>query len=842
MSGKNVNQKIRQNISKASKTTQSVKITEKKKEPSAFAKHLPWVLVIILFLLLSLIYFPVAYQGKAPQASDIIQWQGAAKAIVDYNATHKDNALWTPYMFSGMPAYMIHFPNRYPFLESITKLTDKIINWRIFLLFIGGVGIFLLLRQLKMDSWIAFFAAIAFTFSCHWVGLLEIGHNTKFRAIMYIPWVVWALFRLKGKPNILNLGLLATFLITQLRENHPQITYYLYLFIGMFWIYCLVEAVKNKQLKKFGNWTGLLIIAFAITALAVMNPYLSTWEYSHYTMRGGTAGLEKSYAQQWSFPPVEIISFIIPDFFGGINQNYWGAMPFTQIYNYFGIVVLALGVMALFGKHKKFSLFLWIASAIFLVLSFGSFTPFISDFFFKYLPMFNKFRVPSMTLIMVQIIGVILAALGLDTIASLENNSKWQKNLFTAFWVSGAFFILFLILGQSVLKGLPYTNAAEIEQYEKYNALAKLDELKSLRPGLLYKSGILSLLLLTVSLGLCYLASVKKLKKVALVLLITLVTFIDLYTYTGKHLKDLYPVEEREARFVTQDFDEFLLADKDNFRIYPYNMGNFRTAAEWAYYHQTIDGYSAAKLKRYDDVWKIIQGDAKNDGEVYRYLKSVYEEGGAETPTPLLDMLSTKYIIYPDSLPYAFLLNKIKPVFTSYTGANIYQNLTAYPRAWFVDSLSVIPETGARLQKMRNPYFNPHSLAIVESKIEGVYKPDSCFAQETFFDMHNVKYEVATDKNAFLVLSEVYYPAGWKAFIDGKETAIYPTNHILRGVIIPPGKHTLEMKFISETYRLSLILSLTGLLATVVLLAIGIGWEMKRGREVKRSRGQEVGR
>ena len=290
-----------------------------------------------------------------------------------------------------------------------------------------------------------------------------------------------------------------------------------------------------------------------------------------------------------------------------------------------------------------------------------------------------------MTLIMVQFIAVILAALGLDTIASLEDNSKWQKNLFTAFWVSGVFFILFLILGQSVLKGLPYTNAAEIEQYEKYNALAKLDELKNLRPGLLYKSGILSLLLLTVSLGLCYLASVKKLKKVALVLLITLVTFIDLYTYTGKHLKDLYPVEEREARFVTQDFDEFLLADKDNFRIYPYNMGNFRTAGEWAYYHQTIDGYSAAKLKRYDDVWKIIQGDAKNDGEVYRYLKSVYEEGGAETPTPLLDMLSTKYIIYPDSLPYAFLLNKIKPVFTSYTGDKKKKNLTAYPRAWFVD-------------------------------------------------------------------------------------------------------------------------------------------------------------
>lgn len=827
MAAKNVNQKIKQNIRKSTKQSTSATKTPEVKTPSAFSKHLPWVLVVILFLLLSLVYFPVAYQGKAPQASDITQWQGAAKAIIDYNATHKDNALWTPYMFSGMPTYMISFPNRYPFLESITKLTDKIINWRIFLLFIGGLGIFLLLRQLKMDPWIAFFAAISFTFSCHWVGLLDIGHNTKFRAIMYIPWVVWALFRLKEKPNMLNLGLLATFLITQLRENHPQITYYLYLFIGMFWIYALIEAIKDKQYKKLGNWTLLLIIAFVLTALAVMNPYLSTWEYSHYTMRGGAAGLEKSYAQAWSFPPLEIIALLIPNFFGGINEYYWGAMPFTQIYNYFGIVVLALGVIALFGKHKKFSLFLWIASAIFMLLSFGSFTPVLSDFFFKYLPMFNKFRVPSMTLIMVQFIAVILAALGLDTIATLNNNSRWQKNLFTAFWVSGAVFFLFLILGKSIFSGLPFTNAEEIAHYQTKNALAQLESLKTMRLNMLYKSGIMSLLLLTVSFGICYLASAKKLKTVALVMLITLISFIDLYIYTGKHLKDLYPAEEREARFVAQDFDQFLLEDKDNYRIYPFNMGRVRTAGEWAYYHQTIDGYSAAKLKRYDDIWKLIQGDAKNDGEFLRYLIGVYEKGGIETPTPILDMLATRYIVFPDSLPYASLLTKIRPVFSSYTGANIYQNLTAYPRAWFVDSLSVIPDIKTRLENMQDLSFNPRSLAIVETKIDGVSKPDSCFAKETFFDMHNVKYDVGTDKDAFLVVSEIYYPAGWKAFIDGKETEIYPVNHILRGVKIPAGKHTLEMKFISETYRLSLILSLSGILLTVILTVVGFAWEEK---------------
>lgn len=795
---------------------------------ASFGKHLPWILVLVLFLLLSLIYFPIAYQNKAPQATDITQWQGAAKAIIDYNATHKDNALWTPMMFSGMPSYMISFPNRYPFLESLSKLTDKVINWRIFLLFIGGLGIFLLMRQLKLSPWLAFYAAIAFVFSCHWLGLVDIGHNTKFRAIMYIPWVVWALFRLSEKPNLLNLGILAAFLVTQLRENHPQITYYLYLFIGMYWVYQLIVMLKEKQGKRFGLFTVLMIVAFGLTALAVMNPYLSTMEYSHYTMRGGSAGLEKSYGQAWSFPPLEIFALIIPDFFGGINQTYWGYMPFTQIYNYFGIVVLALGVMALFGKHRKMAIFLWISSFIFTLLSFGSFTPSLSDFFLKALPMFNKFRVPSMILTMVQFNAVILAALGLDGLLEKEGNTAWQKNLFKAFWISGAVFVAFMLLAKSVFASLPFTTAAETARLQANNAMSQLAEVKAMRLGMLYKSGILSLLFLTVSMGLSYLYSAKKLKQTALILLLTIITFIDLYLYTGKYLKDLYPASERTARFEMQDFDQFLLEDKDNYRIYPFNMGQIRPAGEWAYYHQSIDGYSAAKLKRYDEVLKLIQGGEKGDGELIRYLKGIYEGGGKETATPILDMLSTKYFIYPDSLPYANMLQQIEPVFGSYTGANVYRNRFAYPRAWFVDSLSVISDSAKRLQAMGKAEFNPRRIAIVENKIEGVSKPDSSYIKQVANDMHNLKYEAQTDKDAFLVLSEIYYPAGWKATIDGKETEIYPVNHILRGLKVPAGKHSIELSFKPDSYNRSLALSLGGLLLISIAVLAGGGMAYKK--------------
>ena len=800
-------------------------------KPLIASKYLPWIFITLLYLIVSVLYFPIAYQNMEPQPTDISQWRGAAQSIIEYNAEHKDKALWTQNMFSGMPSYMIFFPNRYPFLESVTKLTDKVINWRIFLLFIGGLGIFVLLRQLKMDPWICFFGAIAFVFSTHWAGLLEIGHNTKFRAIMYIPWVFWAVLRLKDKPSLLSLGLLATFLITQLRENHPQITYYLYLFIGMYWIYQLIESIKAKDMKKFGIWTLLLILALGLAALAVMNPYLSTMEYSQYTMRGGAEGLDKAYAQGWSFHPKEILGFIIPDFFGGINQNYWGYMPFTQVYNYFGIVVLAFGVLALWGKRKGLAIFLWVSSFIFTLMSFGSATPALSDLFFKYLPMFNKFRVPSMTLIIVQFNAVILAALGLKSVIDNIGNTVWQKRYFRIFWITGAIFILWLLFAKSLFGGLSFTTLTEVARYEQANALSRLNDLKALRLEALYKSGILALMFLAVSLGLAYLASIKKLKTTILVLLITLITFIDLWVYTGQNLKKetLKPVSARADNFQKQDYDSFLLQDEDNFRIYPFNTNQVRPAGEWAYYHQSIDGYSAAKLKRYDDALKVITGDSGKDGEFIRYLRGIYQETPVENPTPVLNMLSTKYVILPDNLPET---QNLRPVFNN-GQVFIYENLMHLPRAWFVQDLKVVNSPEDALAALWNPDFDPATTAILESPVAKFTPPQDARVKQAEAGTHELLYEYICDTDAFLVFSEIYYPAGWKAYLDDVEIPIHPTNYILRGLIGPAGQHTVKMVMQPESYSRSVKLSLAGIVLTILAVLIGLALQiMKRKKEV----------
>lgn len=810
MSQKKVNPKMRP-VAPAPEATPALRINE---------KYLPWILVALLFILVSGLYFPVAYRHLEPQASDISQWRGAAQSIIEYNKNNADHALWTQNMFSGMPSYMISFPNRYPFLENISKVTDKVINWRILLLFIGGLGAFVLILHLVKDPYIAFFAAIAFIFSCHWVGLLEIGHNTKFRAIMWIPWVMWGVMYLFKRPGFLSLGLLATFLIAQLRENHPQISYYLYLLIGMYWLCRGIAAIKHKKLSPFLIWSLLLVVAFSLTALAVMNPYLSTMEYSHHTQRGGAEGLDKAYAQGWSFHPKEILGFIIPDFWGGINQTYWGYMPFTQIYNYFGIVVLALGVLALWGKRKRLALFLWLSSAAFTLMSFGSSTPALSDLFLNYLPYFNKFRVPSMTLTIVQFNAVILAALGIKDILDNTGDPLWQKRYLRLFWIFGAIFLLWTVSAKSIFGGLPFTTATEQMRYQQANALSQLQPVIDMRLDMLVKSGIMALMLLTVSMGLIYLKSIKRLKAAPFILFITLVTFIDLWIYTGKHLKDLHPVQMREVNFRMQDFDEFLIKNSDNTRIYPFNTGRIRSAGEWAYYHQSIDGYSAAKLKRYDELLRLINGTQNQDGEFIRYLRGVFQDIPEERPTPVLDMLSTKYIIVPDSLPYASLLQNLRPVFQN-DRLSIYENLKALPRAWFVQQTRVSSGTGETLQLLQDLQFDPAKTAILESPIDGISAPDSARVIQTSAEMHSLTYDVFTDKDALLVTSEIYYPAGWKAYLNDVETEIYPVNHVLRGIKIPAGKHQLRMEMAPESYKTGIRLSLAGILITLIAVLFG---------------------
>lgn len=277
-----------------------------------------------------------------------------------------------------------------------------------------------------------------------------------------------------------------------------------------------------------------------------------------------------------------------------------------------------------------------------------------------------------------------------------------------------------------------------------------------------------------------------------------------------------------------QDYDHFLLSDDSNHRVYPLNFsfdqrsGNqLRAAGEWAYYHQTIDGYSAAKLKRYDDLLAVIKGDGQRDGEFFRYLKGVFSEDSIELPLPVMNMLSTKYIVVPDSIPYGSMLQNLRPVFSN-GKVSIYQNLFALPRAWFAREAIVKESPEAVLEALWDVDFDPATTALLESPIDGLEAPGVSTVIQSKAEMHELTYELSTDKAALLVLSEVYYPAGWKAYLNGSEVPIYPVNYVLRGVKVPAGEHKLELIFAPQSYEKSKMLSMAGLGITLLALLAGL--------------------
>jgi hypothetical protein len=758
------------------------------------------IFISLLFIILSVFFFNIAFKNYAPPAGDTIQWRSSAQVLMEYNKEHKDQAMWNPNVFSGMPSYLISFGAKYPFVGQIFKLTNKVMNWRILMLFIMALGVYLFMIHLKFDPIIAFISAIALPLSCHFLGLLEIGHNTKFKAIVYIPWIMFAVHYLKERRSLLALGATAILFIVQLRANHPQISYYTYLMILIYWIVQLIWAIKDKELRSHIIFSVFLLLALLIAFMAIAQPYFSSYEYGHYTIRGGETGLSTSYATSWSFHPMEILTFVNPSFYGGISPFYWGWMPFTQTSMYMGIIIFLFALIALFYNRNRLVKILLSVSIVTLLLSFGRHLPFLSNFLLNYLPGFNKFRVPAMILVILQFATVILAGFGIKTI--IEKIKEDDKKFFDLFQkILIAVFVLFVIFlaFSSSLENLSLQHSGDASKYNP----GQLKQLKTMRLDKLVEDGIQTGIFLIVSMGLILLAGRKKIGKYPFLILIAILVITDLLLIDSRFLQNVTPQQNIEREYQKTDADKFLLQDTENFRIYP--LAREFGQNSWAYYHQTIGGYHGAKLKRYQE---IIENCLNAE-----FLDRIPINWN------IVNMLNAKYVVFNQKLPidnleYAYYDRKEKQT--------VYLNNTYLSRAWFVKNTELIADSKSIWKKLNDPEFSPAETAIVEKEVPITYAPTKSSVTPAGFGLHDIKFEVVTDTTSFLTISEIYYPAGWKAFVDGEETEIFATNYILRGIVVPKGEHTIEMKFESSTYSWSLKLSLIGLILAVLIFLIGL--------------------
>ncbi|MCD4820060.1 MAG: YfhO family protein [Candidatus Cloacimonetes bacterium] len=777
------------------------------------SKNIHYIMVSILFLIISLSFFKIAFLNYAPDAGDTNQWRTSAEVLIEYNKSHKDQALWNSNIFSGMPSYLTSFRAVVPFINNIKTLTNNVMNWRIFMLFMAGLGMYILMINLKFEPLIALMAAFSFALSCHFIGLIEIGHNTKIRSIIYLPWIFWAVHLLFTKRSILALGLTSIFLIGQLRESHPQIAYYTYLMILLFWIYQLFTSFQTKEFKKFITFTILLIIGFVITIIAVAQPYLSIKEYGEFSIRGGSSGLDTDYATSWSFHPWEILTFIIPDFFGGVSPHYWGWMPFTQTSMYMGIVILFFAVSGIFLNRSKLMKFLVGLSILTLFFSFGRHFSILSDFLLNYLPGYNKFRVPATILILLQFSIVIMAGLGLQGFIERikTNDNKFKERVKKTFFVIIALLILFAIFG-GAWKSLSFTKEVEAGRY----AAAQLNQLKTMRYDKLINDGYRALLFLIAISGILFLFAIRKISKNIFLILILILGLTDILIVDKRFLKTLIQQEKIDQKITKSKLDKFLLDDEETFRIYP--LGGEFGQNKWGTFHQTIGGYHGAKMKRYQE----IIANCLNKELEYR----------VPINWNIVNMLNVKYVIFDQKLPfpnmeYAFHDRKLDKT--------AYRNKDYLPRAWFVKNIEVISEKEEIWNRMNSQGFDPDQTALLEQEIPHITHCDTSSVKMLSFDLHNIKFETKSDSSEFLVISEIYYPKGWKAFIDNKETEILATNYILRGLVVPAGSHKIEMIFKPETYDLSVKLSYLGIILSVLLTLIGSGLYFKNNLATKKT-------
>ncbi len=791
-------------------------------------KVLPHILIVVAFILVSYIYFQPMLEGKTLQQSDVRNFKGMSKEIVDFREATGEEALWTNSMFGGMPAYLISV--RYQ--HNIVRFVDKLLKFgkrpanQLFLYLICGYFAFL---AFGMGKWESVIGAIAVAFTSYNLIILDAGHNSKAFAIAYMAPILGGIYYAYRKKMLLGVAVTALFLALQLKNNHLQITYYTLLTVIIYGIAELIISYQKKKLPHFFKVSALLLVAAILALSTNFSRIWTTYEYGKYSIRGEselthdqenkTSGLDKDYATDWSYGIAETFTMLIPNFHGGSShgelstnsetyeylrkvqgpQNarrfvkqmpiYWGSQPFTSGPVYLGAVIMFLFVFSLFVVKGPVKWWLVAATILSVLLSWGDNFNVLTEFFLEHVPGYNKFRTVSMTLVIAQITVPILALMGLkkifDKSLSKENLLKYLKY---ALYITGGFSLIFVLA-----PGMFFNFSAPSDQnYIAQGAQDFIDALRADRKALLRQDALRSLIFIALAAGALYFFIIKKLKREYLLVALGLFILVDLWGVDKRYLNSDDFVSKREAKepFRMTQADKAILQDKDpNYRVFNLTISPFQDAST-SYFHKSIGGYHGAKMKRYQEL--IEYHISKNNMDV-------------------LNMLNTKYLIVPG--------NNRQPV--------PQRNAEALGNAWFVNKLRVVDNADQEIEALNS--FDPKNEAIVDDRFKELFS-DTSYANEasarillTDYAPNHLVYQAKTNNKQLAVFSEIYYSKGWKAFIDGEEKPHFRVNYVLRAMEIPAGEHTIAFKFEPQSYYLGNKISMASsiLLLLMVILVFG---------------------
>lgn len=795
--------------------------------------------IILFFFVIAAAYMSPALDGRVIQQGDIMKWNAMAKEQRDFHDKTGENTTWTSSMFSGMPSYQITTsPSPSIFLKIKNVLIlNHVGNYSctIGIVFIYLLGFYLALIAIGMSPWLSLIGALAFGLGSYNIIIIEAGHLTKAIALSFFAPILAGMILTFKKKYVWG-GILFTLALgMQMSCNHIQITYYTMIaaiFLGLAY---LVYAIKDKVFKPFLISVAVLVVGSAIAVGGNARLLFVNQEYAKYTMRGGgditvtpedlykdgetksiaaTNGLDLDYAFNWSYGKGETYTILVPGAYGGGSGEkvdtdsefyknfrqkqaplYWGDQPFTSGPVYFGAIIVFLFVLGLFVVKGADRWWLLIATILAILMSWGKNLMGFNEFLFNNLPLYNKFRTPSMSLVIANVCMVFMAILALKNIFDKENPTDRKKlnlGLYVSTGVTAGIILLMMLCSGS----MSFSGASDTQMASQYGNQWQYiqDILVKDRKALFMSDSWRSLAFIVLSAAALWLYINQKIKKSGIIIgILAVLVLVDMWGVDRRYLDDSNFVSAKRIQLkptaTDQMLDQYAAQFKDeDYRVFDLSVNTFNDSYPSAFHHQ-IGGYNAAKLRRYQDII---------DFYLSRHINS-----------NVLNMLNARYVVVPsqDGQP------------------NIQRNPQALGNAWFVNECQMVEDANAEIIALNT--LNPADTAIVNKEFASMIQGKNLerdsnsvitMEHQKPYNPDYLVYKTKTSKDQLAVFSEVYYAPDWRAYIDGKPADYFRVNYILRAMVIPAGEHKIEFR--NEAPRLHKLDKVTLLFSIIFVVVV----------------------
>ncbi|WP_299781123.1 YfhO family protein [uncultured Formosa sp.] len=799
-------------------------------------RFLPHLLVFIGFVIISLAYFSPVLKGKEIFQSDIMHYIGMSKQQKDFKAQTGEETYWTNSAFGGMPTYQLGAKYPHNYIKEL-DLTIRFLPRPADYLFLYLIGFYILLLTLKVDFKLAALGALAFGFSTYLIIILGVGHNSKAHAIAYMPLVLSGILLTFQRKYIAGFLLTTVAMGLELVANHYQMTYYLMLLVLILGISYLVDAYKKNELRSFFKAVGVLLIAVILSIGLNATNILATQEYVKESTRGQseltinadgspkeiTTGLDKSYITEYSYGKLEALNLFIPRIFGGgshedvgtdseyyqfnlkrgatplqarqaVKQTptYWGIQPIVEAPAYVGAVILFLFVLGLFLVKGRKKWWLVGGTVLSLLLSFGKHFGLLTDFFIDYVPMYNKFRAVSSIQVILELCIPVLGTLGLVELFKVtESNDEKLKALKFSVGITAGLTVILLLLKSTLFDFVGGNDGYYAQNYGQ----EFIDAIRADRESMFTQDALRTLVFVLLSSAVIFMFLKKKFSETLVIVSFAVLILFDLIGVDKRYVNndDFKSAMQINKPFQPNAADLQILKDTTHFRVFDITSG----AARASYFHNSLNGYHAAKLGKYNEVFDFYI--SKNNINV-------------------LNMLNAKYIIAQDEKGAFFP----------------YENTDANGNAWFVNRVKTVESANKEIQNLDS--LDTRHVAVTTSNAIKYIKnvvDSTASIQAIKYKPNYIKYKSTNSQNGFAVFSEIYYANGWDAFIDGNLVPHERVNYILRGLDIPAGKHIIEFKFEPKVIKKGSNIALASSIVLGILMLIGLFFGFKKVSSTK---------